>query len=69
MTDTPPEIEQLVRDKTMARTNEERFIMGANTFESAIEMVKASLPPGLSTAEQRCQLFKRVYGEDLDIWH
>ena len=39
MTDTPAEIERLVRDKIMARSAEERFVMGAQMFESAREMV------------------------------
>ena len=68
MTDTPPEIARMVREKIMARSGEERFIMGAQMFESAMEMAKASLPPGLSAAEQRRRLFKRIYGKELDIW-
>jgi hypothetical protein len=72
MTDTPPEIERMVRDKIMARSGEERFIMGAQMFESAREMVKASLPRGLSETEQRRLLFKRIYGKEMDqnklIW-
>ena len=64
MTDTPAEIEQMVRDKIMARSGEERFIMGAQMSESAREMVKASLPSGLSKTEQRRQLFKRLYGDE-----
>jgi len=67
ISDTPPEIERIVRDKIMARSGEERFIMGAQMFESAREMLKASLPRGLSEAEQRRQLFKRIYGKDIDI--
>jgi hypothetical protein len=67
MTDTPPEIERMLRDKLMARSGEERFIMGAQMFDSAREMVKASLPKDLSEAEQRRRLFKRVYGKDLNI--
>ena len=65
MTDTPPEIERIMRDKLMARSGEERFLMGAQMFDSAREMVKASLSPGLSKAEQRRQLFKRLYGREL----
>ncbi len=65
MTDTHPEIERMVREKMMARSGEERFIMGAQMSECAREMVKASLPPGLSEVEQRRQLFKRLYGEEL----
>ncbi len=46
MTDTPPEpeIDRMLRDKIMKRSGEERFIMGAQMFDSALEMVKASLP-------------------------
>ncbi len=67
MTDTPPEIERMVRDKIMARSGEERFIIGAQMFDSAREMVKASLPRELSQTEQRRLLFKRIYGEELDV--
>jgi hypothetical protein len=68
MTDTPPEIERMVREKIMARSGEERFIMGAQMFESAMEMAKASLPPGLPIAERRRRLFKHIYGKELDLW-
>ena len=67
MTDTPPEIERMTRDKLMVLSGEERFVMGAQMFESAREMVKASLPRGLSEAEQRRQLFKRLYGKELNL--
>ena len=67
MTDTPPEIERMMRDKLMALSGEERFVMGAQMSESAREMVKASLPPGLSEGEQRWQLFQRLYGDEIDI--
>jgi hypothetical protein len=67
MTDTPPETERMVRDKIMARSGEERFVMGAQMSESAREMVKASLPPGLSEAEQRRELFKRLYGKEINM--
>ena len=66
MTDTPPEIERMVRDKIMARSGEERFIIGAQMFESAREMVKASLPRELSQTEQRRLLFKRIYGKEIE---
>ena len=50
MTDTPPEVERMLREKLMARSGEERFVMGALMFDSAREMVKASLPQGLPEA-------------------
>lgn len=67
MTDTPPEIERMLRAKIMALSGEERFIMGAQMFDSAREMVKASLPRGLSATEQRRQLFRRIYGKEIEI--
>jgi hypothetical protein len=65
VTDTPPEIEQMVREKITARSGEERFIRGSQMFDSAREMVKASLPRGLSETEQRRLLFKRIYGKEM----
>jgi hypothetical protein len=67
VTDTTPEIEQTMREKIMERSGEERFIMGALMFDSAREMVKASLPRDLSETEQRRLLFKRIYGKDLNL--
>jgi hypothetical protein len=68
MTDTTPEIERIVREKIMGRSGEERLIMGAEMFESAVQMAKASLPPGLPIAEQRRRLFKQIYGKELEGW-
>ena len=65
MTDTPPEIERIVRAKLMARSGEERFVMGAQSFDAAREMIRASFPSGLSSAEVKRRLFERVYGEAL----
>lgn len=67
MTDTPPQIERMVRDQIMARTGEERFLMGAQMFESAREMIKASLPRGLSDVERKRELFRRTYGGETGI--
>ncbi|HEX7515696.1 MAG TPA: hypothetical protein VF345_00260 [Chthoniobacterales bacterium] len=66
-TDASPEIERLVRDKIMALSGEERFVMGAQMSESAREMVKASFPRNLSETEQRRQLFQRLYGKEIDV--
>jgi hypothetical protein len=65
VTDTPPEIQRMLREKIMALSGEMRFIMGSQMFDSAREMVKASLPKGLSQAEQRRLLFKRIYGAEI----
>ena len=67
MTDTPPEIAALVRQKLMARSGEERFVMGALMFDAAREMILASLPEGLPADQLRQQLFQRVYGQPLPL--
>ena len=63
MTDTPPEIAELVRQKLMARSGSERFVMGVQMFEAARAMVLASLPSPLAPEELRRQLFQRLYGK------
>lgn len=65
MTDTPTEIADLVRKELMARSGEERFLMGIRMFDAAREMALASLPPGLSPDELKRQLFQRFYGQPL----
>ena len=65
MTDTPPEIAELVRQKLMARSGEERFVMGARMFDAAREMVLASLPADLPPEELKRQLFQRLYGQPM----
>jgi hypothetical protein len=68
ISDTAPAIELMVREKIMARSGEERFLMGAQMFDSAMEMAKASLPPGLPIGDRRRRLFKHIYGKELDLW-
>lgn len=65
MTDTSPEIAELVRQKLMARSGEERFLMGVRMFDAARDVVLASLPAGLSPEELKRQLFQRLYGQPL----
>jgi hypothetical protein len=65
MTDTPPEIAELVRRRIMARSAEERFLMGVRSFSAARAMVLASLPKDLSPEELKRQLYQRIYGEPL----
>jgi hypothetical protein len=63
MTDTSPEIAELVRQKLMARSGSERFVMGVQMFEAARSVVLASLPTPLAPEELRRQLFQRLYGK------
>ncbi len=62
MTDTSPEIAALVRDRLMAKTGAERFLMGVRMHEAARRMVMASFPAGLSPSQQRELLRERFYG-------
>ncbi|MGA2684516.1 MAG: hypothetical protein ABSF51_05640 [Verrucomicrobiota bacterium] len=62
MNDTSPEIAELVRQKLMARSGSERFVMGARMFDAARAIVLSSLPAGLPPDELKRQLFQRLYG-------
>jgi hypothetical protein len=63
MTDTPPEIEKMVRERLMARSGEERFIMGVRMFDAARRMVLASMAGDRSTLEFKRRYYFRIYGE------
>lgn len=66
MNDTPPEVERLVREMMMARSGEERLLMGSAMFDAARDMVIASLPKNLPPPEFKRQLFERLYGLSLE---
>lgn len=63
MNDTSPEIAELVRQKLMARSGAERFLMGVRMFDAARSMALASLPPKLSALELKRRLFERLYDQ------
>jgi hypothetical protein len=63
MDDTQPHIKKMVRDGLMARSGEERFIMGALMFDAARDMILASLPKDLPPDELKRRLYERIYGE------
>ena len=65
MTDTPPEIAEMVRGRLMSMSGAERFRMGVQMFDAARRMVQASLPSGLPENEHKRLLFERLYGEPL----
>lgn len=67
MNDTPPEVEALMRAMIMARSGEERFVMGALMFDAAREFVIASLPENLPPPEFKRRLFERIYGFPLEV--
>jgi hypothetical protein len=63
MNDTPPEIAGMIRQRMMARSGAERFVMGARMFDAARAMVLASLPANLPPQELKRRLFERIYGQ------
>jgi hypothetical protein len=65
MNDTSPEIATMVRERLMALSGQERFLMGVRMHEAARRMVIASFPPGLTAAQGRELLKQRFYGSDL----
>jgi hypothetical protein len=63
MKDTTAEIEKKYREMLMAKSGEERFLMGISMFVTAKKIVEASLPVGLTPKEKRRAMLKRVYPE------
>ena len=68
MTDTPPEIAEMVRARLMSRSGAERFRMGVEMFEAARRMAMASLPEGLTETERKHRLFERLYGQPMPFY-
>jgi hypothetical protein len=66
VTDTPQEIQRMLHEKIMALSGEMRFIIGAQMFDSAREIVKPFLPRDLSETERRRLLFKRTYEKEIE---
>ena len=64
MTDTDSETEILYREMLMARSAEERMMMGARMCGMARAIVIASLPAGLSYVERKIALLRRYYASD-----
>ena len=65
MNDTSPKIAAMVHARLMAKTGEERFLMGIRMHEAARRMVMASFPPGISDEQRKKLLFERFYGGEL----
>lgn len=62
MEDTARENRELVRNITMSKTVEERFLICAAMYEDAKELAKIGMPEGLSDEEQQAYVFKRLHG-------
>ena len=65
MRDTSPEVNEMLYQRLMALDGEERLKMGFSMLASAKKLILASLPEGLSEAEQKCRLYERLYDEEI----
>jgi hypothetical protein len=63
VSDTSAEVAARYRAMLLARSPEERVMMGARMFDAARALVLASLPPDLAPDERRRRLFARLYPE------
>ena len=66
MTDTDSQTAAHYRRLLMARTTEERFLMGVQMCEAARATVLASLPADQNPIERKIALLRRYYGNDFD---
>ncbi|WP_020403510.1 hypothetical protein [Gracilimonas tropica] len=67
MKDTPKHIVEMQRNMIHSKSEEERFLMGADMIDSVYEMVKNQIieeSPELSEQEIRAKLFLRFYQND-----
>lgn len=46
----------------MARSEEERFLMCAEMYETSKELAKIGMPEGLSVLEEQAFVFRRLHG-------
>ena len=67
MTDTDPDVEQIVRRRLLERSGAERLIMGSQMFEAAKAMILASFPKNLTPIEIRLRLCERLYEGEIDM--
>lgn len=62
MNDTSPEIAELIRQRMMERSGEERFLMGVQMFDVARQIMISSFPESLSPIDKKKMIYARTYG-------
>lgn len=65
MNDTTDTVARLVMERHAAMTPSERMQIAASMYDTARAIVEASLPAGLTRAQRRYAVAKRMYGDDL----
>lgn len=66
MNDTSDLIREKLEAEYSSRSGEEKLLMALSMFETARELIIASLPRDISERELRKELFLRFYGNDFD---
>ena len=65
MNDTPAEIRRIQFEMMSKLSTTRRIELACEMFQTAREMIIASLPPNLTKKEFKKQLYFRTYGEHL----
>ena len=66
MSDTAPEIQDMMDEIYKNKSGEEKLLIALSMFEAARKIVLSSLPSDLSEKELRKELFLRFYGNDFN---
>ena len=65
MSDTSLEVEAMVRERYQRMTPEERVNIASSMFETARQIVEASLSKDMTRRERRLALVRRLYSGEL----
>jgi len=61
MNDTAPDISEYVRNRYAAMSPEERFLIGIRMFDTARELIEASITSDSTEFERRREICRRLY--------
>ncbi len=64
--DTPPDLNQMLFERMMAKTGSERMEMGCSMGDSARAIVWSSIPADLPQTVRRRMFFERFYGMTME---
>ena len=65
LADTPDDLNKHLFDRMMAKTGEERLIIGCSMNDAARKLVWSGIPEGLDESKRRELFFLRFYGSSL----
>jgi len=66
MSDTTPEIQDIMDEIYKSKSGEEKLLIALSMFETARKIVLSSIPLNLSDKNVRIELFLRFYGNDFN---